>query len=209
MIGCYDSLVNFFLLLLLYKLGFPTLVSNCLGSLWDKTTCHIWTQFGTSKASYHSTVEKPLYGPGQGSTCGPVFWILCWLVIYASLNPDIKSAAFHSACRNKSKNTVGVSFLDDTGLAVTSAYERDIGMTPGEDTTEVLQHLLQMFQALSQQWERLLYTTGSAINVQKCFWYVMNWQWKGGTARFAPCHKIQYSLNLTTGVAPFARKCLD
>lgn len=111
MIGCYDSLVNFFLLLLLYKLGFPTLVSNCLGSLWDKTTCHIWTQFGTSKASYHSTVEKPLYGPGQGSTCGPVFWILCWLVIYASLNPDIKSAAFHSALRNKSRTRWGYPSL--------------------------------------------------------------------------------------------------
>jgi hypothetical protein len=118
-VGCYDHLVNCLILLLLHKFGLPTLIRNFLGSLWDNTTHHIQTQFGTSKEGYHSTSNKTFYGPGQGSTCSPIFCLLCWLVIYASLTPDIKGAVFQSVYQFMRKSISGVSFVDDTGLATT------------------------------------------------------------------------------------------
>jgi hypothetical protein len=80
--GCYDRLVNCLLLLFLLKLGVPASISNRFGSLWDKTSHNIKTQYGVLSAEYHSTSSKPLYGPRQGCTCGPLFWLLCWLVIF-------------------------------------------------------------------------------------------------------------------------------
>jgi hypothetical protein len=77
-VGCYDRLVNNLVLMLLVKLGLPTSVASCLGTLWDEVVHHVKTIYGTSTATYGSTSEQPLYGPGQGSTCGPVFWLLCY-----------------------------------------------------------------------------------------------------------------------------------
>lgn len=75
-IGCSDCLVNNLLLLLLRRLGFAALIFSCLGALWDNTTHLIKTLYGTSSVTYSNSVDKPLFGPGQGSTTGPPFWLI-------------------------------------------------------------------------------------------------------------------------------------
>jgi hypothetical protein len=169
-VGCFDQLVSGFLLLCLRELGFPEAVTKFLGSFCDNTTHHVQTQFDTSDVGYHNTWEKPLYGPGQGPTCGPIFWIICWLIIYATFDPETITAVFQSMCGILKKIIVGISFVDDTGLAVTSAYEQDPGTTITEDITEEVQHLIDFLKQLSWQWEHLLFTTGGTINFQKSFW---------------------------------------
>lgn len=72
-IGCYDRLVNSVLLLLLLRLGLPKTVTQSLGQVWDNVTHFIKTLYGTSEITYGSTQQVPLFGPGQGSTCGPIF----------------------------------------------------------------------------------------------------------------------------------------
>jgi len=42
--------------------------------------------------------------------------------------------------------------------------------------TEILRHL----QHNAQIWERLLYSSGGALNLKKCFWYLVFWKWKDG-----------------------------
>jgi hypothetical protein len=80
-VGCYDRLVNNLVLLILQKLGIPMTATKCLGELWDTTIHLIKTIFGTSDITYTSTKDMPLFGPGQGSTCGPLFWLLVyWLI---------------------------------------------------------------------------------------------------------------------------------
>ena len=70
-IGCYDQLVNNLLFLLMQRLGMPRSVTKLLGVTWTNTAHMIKTVYGTSSNSYHSTPDRPLFGPGQGSTCGP------------------------------------------------------------------------------------------------------------------------------------------
>jgi hypothetical protein len=76
--GCYDRLVNNLILLVLWKLGISKTATTSLGKLWDQTIHLIKTIYGTSDITYTSTVDMPLYGPGQGSMCGPIFWLLCY-----------------------------------------------------------------------------------------------------------------------------------
>jgi len=177
-VGCYDRLVNNLVLMLLVKLGLPTSVASCLGTLWDEVVHHVKTIYGTSTATYGSTSEQPLYGPGQGSTCGPVFWLLCYWVIVESLDPTITAATFYSACNTIITNITGVSFVDDTSLAATSEYQYDPALLSDQNQQEETRHMVHKLGRLGQHWERLLFTTGGAINLQKSHWYLMTWLWK-------------------------------
>jgi hypothetical protein len=86
-VGCYDRIVNNLVLMLMIKLGIPKSVTACIGDLWDNVVHLIKTINSISSVTYGNTSRKPLYGPGQGSTCGPVFWLLCYWVIVTLLDP--------------------------------------------------------------------------------------------------------------------------
>ena len=58
----------------------------------------------------------------------------------------------------------GLSFVDDTGLGVTSnSASTSEPNSNAEDFVQVVQKL----QTLAQHWERLLFTTGGALNLTK------------------------------------------
>lgn len=94
-VGCYDCLMNNLILMVLKKLGLPLSVSTCLGTLWDSAVHFIKTWYGTADVNYSSTTETPLYSPGQGSMCGPLFWLLCHWLIVESLDKKYFSYEIH------------------------------------------------------------------------------------------------------------------
>lgn len=49
-----------------------------------------------------------------------------------------------------------------------------------------------------QEWEKLLYSTGGALNLQKCFWFIMSWHWKGGKATLHTQLTLPGQLTLTS-----------
>jgi hypothetical protein len=198
-IGCYDRLVNNLVLMLLVKMGLPKSVASCIGELWDNVVHLIKKVYGISLVTYGSTTDKPLYGPGQGSTCSPLFWLLCYWVIVTSLDPTISAAKFVSACKEILVEITGVSFVDDSSLSVTSEYIPDPNLSLEQNLREEVIHLVERLAALGQHWERLLFTTGGAINFQKSHWYLMSWLWKNGIPRLATISQTPASLSLTTG----------
>jgi hypothetical protein len=97
---------------------------------------------------YGNTAGKPLYGPGQGSTCGPIFWLLCYWVIVTSLDPTITAAKFISACREIIVEITGVSFVDDSSLSVTSDYIYDPTITDAVNQWKEVEHIVQRLSDL-------------------------------------------------------------
>jgi hypothetical protein len=91
--------MNNLMLMVLKKLGLPLSVSTFMGILWDAAIHLIKTLYGTSDVSYGSTKETPLYGPGQGSMCGSLFWLLCYWLIVESLDKNITALKFISVCK--------------------------------------------------------------------------------------------------------------
>jgi ribonuclease HI len=198
-IGCYDRLVNNLVLMLLVKLGLPKSVASCIGELCDNVIHLIKTVYGISSVTYGSTTDKPLYGPGQGSTCGTLFWLLCYWVIVTSLDTTISAATFVSACKEILVEITGVSFVDDSSLSATSKYIPDPNLSLEQNRREEVIHLVERLAALGHYWECLLFTTGGAINFQKSHWYLMSWLWKNGIPRLATISQTPASLSLTTG----------
>jgi hypothetical protein len=116
-----------------------------------------------------------------------------------SLDPSITAAKFVSVCKDIIVELTGVSFVDDSSLCVTTEYEDGPALSTAENKVKEVQHLIQRLTALSQHWEKLLFTTGGAINFQKSHWYLMTWLWKQGIPTLATSHQLPASLSLTPG----------
>jgi hypothetical protein len=125
--------------------------------------------YGFSTASYCSTPSCLLYGPGQGSTCGPLFWLLCYVAIYGALCPSLVRTFLISVCRKNSYKSAATSFVDDSGLGITSDFDREPGDSYNDSRPEEIRSTVENLRRLVQQWERLLYSTGGALNLQKSF----------------------------------------
>jgi hypothetical protein len=104
--GCYDRLMNNLLLMILKKLGLPSSVTTCIGTLWDTAIHDIKTVYGVSDTMYGSTADKPLYGPGQGSMCGPLFWLLIYWLISESIDPTMTAMTFLQHVRKSLSNSL-------------------------------------------------------------------------------------------------------
>jgi hypothetical protein len=155
--------------------------------------------YGTLSVSYGSTVARPLYGPGQGSMCGPLFWLLCYWLTVESVDPLIPIATYMSACRSILVKVTGVSFVDDTGLGMTSSYLWQSNLFDEENRKQDFRHTLSHLQTIAQHWERLLFTTGGALNLSKCFSYSMSWKQTKGYPALASITQTPGDLTLTTG----------
>jgi hypothetical protein len=60
-------------------------------------------------------------------------------------------------------------------------------------------HVVQQLSKLAQNWERLLFSTGGAIYMQKSHWYPISWIWTNGVPHLASIRSTPEGLQLTTG----------
>ena len=164
-IGCYDRLVNSIVFLELRHLGFPIQLLKTIQDAWNNAVHHIKTKYGCI-ASYSNTCAKPLFGPGQGSTTGPNLWGVLFSVIAKTLPQEVPAIFFKAVNDVLEVHSKGDAFVDDTQLGSTSTMSP--GFSNPSSNTEVIS-VLSSLQALAQSWERLLFTTGGALNLQKKF----------------------------------------
>ncbi len=94
--GCYERITNPLVLLYLRRKGVPLPIINSLTETWKNTTHRIKTAYGISESIYSNTLEYFLFGPGQGSTIGPILWLICFTLIYTSLSKESPSIVFTS-----------------------------------------------------------------------------------------------------------------
>jgi hypothetical protein len=82
----------------------------------------------------------------------------------------------------------GDAFVDDFYLATASS-----------DISNPMESVITNLKILGQTWERGLFSTGGALNLQKSFWVMMAWRWKNGTAILLPPSLHNQTLELTSG----------
>jgi hypothetical protein len=185
--------MNNVLLLLLLWVGLPAMVLS-MGNIWDQTTHHIKMLYDTSKITHSSTPKIPLYGPGQGSTCCPIFWILFFCLIVDSI-----TAIFTSVSLDLIVSTLGTAFVDDSSLGVTSTFTDNPEWTLAQNASIESEVTILSLTKVAQYWEMLLFSTGSAINKLKCFWYLIARVWKNGIPRMATVKNVPGKVELTIG----------
>jgi hypothetical protein len=74
--GCYDRIISGISLACLKRIGYSSKYVWMLGLLWAQLEHHIATGYRVSEKNYSSTLEKLLYGIGQGGCASPILWAL-------------------------------------------------------------------------------------------------------------------------------------
>jgi hypothetical protein len=86
--GLYDRIVSGISLAILRRLGDSKESVRMLGLLWARMQHHMCTGFGVSETTYGSTIEKLIYGIGQGSCASPILWALLNQLILTALEDN-------------------------------------------------------------------------------------------------------------------------
>lgn len=193
-VGCYDRLMNPILLLAMRWLGVPKSLAMSIALTWSKTSHSIKTYFGVSQLTYTNNPTTPLFGPGQGSTTGPTLWQVSFVLLEDSAMAaglDItEDEDFEPAPRllleapdsSVQIDNGGEAFVDDANLVSSSSLPQHPHEVTTVDQKRQSESAVTNLQISAQRWERVLYSTGGAINFSKSFWLVFHWKWSGGIA---------------------------
>ena len=123
----------------------------------------IKTRHGTLQP-YRGTNEDALEGTGQGSGASPAIWL-------------IYSVSLLLSFRKFSQGMIVSRPFESLLVTILAIFYVDDGMPVINDSQEVdaspLELLLQQAKDATQSWERLLFASGGALEMSKCFAYVV------------------------------------
>jgi hypothetical protein len=126
------------------------------------------TAFGQSKISFGGMKWDPLMGLGQGNGAAPPgFLAVCTLMInvYRRLGHGIE---FVGDWSRDAFMLAAVLYVDDSDL---------LHMAKGYPTNA---KFLALVQSATDDWAGLVHASGSSLKHQRCFWYMLGWQWVNG-----------------------------
>lgn len=125
---------------------------------------------------------------------------MCVLLIILSLSCNAPRITITSANNTDETASTGEAFVDDTGLetnkVTTSATPHRTSSSPSENNDYY--PLVNNLQNLAWEWEHLLLSTGGALNLEKCFWFLLTWQGHQGIAKLHTTKTANYNLQMTS-----------
>jgi hypothetical protein len=136
---------------------------------------HIRTIYGNLKLSFGGKLwVVPTQSIGQGNGAGPTMWALVSTPVLNLLRAEGCGAFFRAALTGDEVRFVGYAFVDDTDLFASL----DQSDATGSDVAAALQKSLDL-------WEGGIRATGSAIELDKSFWYLIDFVWHQGKWTYA------------------------
>jgi hypothetical protein len=165
-----------------------------LGKLWGQLEHHISTGYGISEANYSSTVDKLLYGIGQGSCSSPILWMLLNQLIMIALGEKFDCIELVLVENSTTNTRPGDSFVDDTTTGVTSD---DTPREPLPLTADEAE-LIDQMQVVIQFFLDLLQVTGGDLAPDKCVWYLIAHRCKKGVPRLLAKRVNQRGIEITS-----------
>jgi hypothetical protein len=179
--GCYDRIINGVSLETLRRLGYSRNSVRMLGLLWAQIQHRICTGFGVSKDTYGSSVDKLLYGIGQGSFASPILWALLNQIIIAALEEKFNCIRLVAVDGVDEHIRPGDSFVDDTTCGVT---DDNVDMEPVPASLTNLTYgeeaLVGRMEEIIQFFLDLLQVTGGGPGTRKMCMVPYRLQMEGG-----------------------------
>jgi hypothetical protein len=166
--ACYDRIIVCLAMMAARKCGMPEGPVSTHAEALRFMKYTVKTVYGISEENYQGTPLEPLFGTGQGSGGSPAAWLTLIVLLLQAIDrlvPD--RMTFVSPDGTLTSERLSDVYVDDANLGRTSESE-----TYAEQVAKL--------QLIVQTWERLLFYSGGALNLQKCFYYVMHWQWDRG-----------------------------
>lgn len=168
--ACYDRILVHLGMMSARRCGMPENAVKVHANTLEQMQYRVKTAFGVSENKYTGEPDKPLFGTGQGSGASPAVWLTLVVVLMNTLDRVTKERIrFRSPDSDMTHQRLIDAFVDDTSLAFTDTYHKT---SPAQ--------MIQQMQAIAQNWEKLLFYSGGALNLKKCSWSMLYWEWRQG-----------------------------
>ena len=159
--ACYDRIIPSMAAIASRRAGMPRAAANAFLNVLLFMTYFVRTAYGVASQGY-SNLTQWLLGVMQGAGHSGALWALVSSIMLDQMK-KADGAEFHSPYpKTESCKRNGEAFVDDTTL-----WTVRLG--------QFFLTLVDMMRKTAQRWERLLYATGGALNLMKCFWYGVQW----------------------------------
>jgi hypothetical protein len=164
--SCYDRIIKTLAMAACMSAGLPLAAATMQNLTHDNMRHRIKSRHGLFRA-YCGTDTDVLEESGQGSGGSPAIWLVysvSLLAAFKSFSPGMKLLSPYETLLVVS--LLAVFFVDDGTPGVNDAADA---------SAKPLQDLLNDAQKFAQSWERLLFASGEALELTKCFAYIIHW----------------------------------
>ena len=184
--GCYDRIIPPLAAIHLQALGLEESIATFLARFMFLAQRFVKTKHGVSRNSIRTTHSSPLFGIGQGNGGGPAIWLAHLTVMFTALSSICSGLVVYCIKGIEFLCTVGTGYVDDVTLVVSLDRE----------TAQTETNVKKKIQRMASTWEKLLYVTGGKLELSKCFWTPITWQWRKGVAKMKNDKDSGCNLNL-------------
>ncbi len=200
--ACFDRIIVALGMMAARRCGMPIDAVRTHANALELMQYMVKRVHGVSKDTYKGTAMEPLFGTGQGSGASPAVWLSLVVILLNTLERVVPDRTrFRSADGKIQHERLIDAFVDDTA----------IGMT--YDGSKSLTEMISSLETVAQTWEQLLHYSGGALNLSKCSWYAMFWDWRRGRPEMREISEDDPSIQLyqgskTTPMVPIRRQKL-
>ena len=166
--GCFDRMVHSVTYICLRRLGIPKFPLLSMFQVIQKLTHHIRTAFGDSDETYGPHAYNGPH-PNQGILQGNGAAMLGWTAVSSVIVNTMRDLGFGysswSAISKAALKVLCIEFVDDTDLIHAGADNYTSGAAIITEMQDMLDH-----------WDGLLRATGGALEQQKSYWYLIDYE---------------------------------
>ena len=172
--SCYDRIVPNLAMLVSRKFGVPKTVTQSNANTLEQAEYRVRTDLGLAPDGYSHTEEHPIYGTGQGSANSPAIWLFLSAALYTCYDEMATAAKYCKPDRTNECSVGMVGFVDDNGNPTNDFLD--------VENPETWRKVLDLTQKNAQAWTDLLSASGGALELPKCSYHLMRWQFAGNGA---------------------------
>jgi len=183
--ACDDRLIPCLLSYALIRLGLPKQLTRFMCKWLDQAQYFIKTSQGISKHHYSSTVERYLYGTGQGTGWSPPNWGAISDIISTAMSKNTPGMRLTHPHRLFFSERNYDAFVDDVNGGLTSDGLYAFHPSPSS-SVPLLNTIYAQIQANVQYYSRLLFSSGGKLALDKCMAYILEFQWRNGSRHMMP-----------------------
>ena len=188
--ACYDRVLPALSQICCQRLGLPTQASKFKLLFLRTAEYHVKTQHGISDQFFTHFLQT-IYGVLQGSGAAPAIWLAVSIVLITAYNALYPDPGIPNPLHTEELQKIIDAFVDDT------------------DLWDIIFHSLlsdddcfRRMAARAQSWEKLLFLSGGQLNLSKCYWYYISWQWQDGIPTLSTIQDTPGSISILPGNSP-------
>ena len=173
--SCFDRVVHWVAILALLRFGITWRAVAMMFDTMAQSTHRVRTGFGDSELSFRPPSNVPFQGCGQGNGAGPAIWVAVSSILIIMMEAAGFGFECLSALESKLVSAQCFCFVDDTDVIESASSV----LSSGEDVSGSVQKAATL-------WAGGIRATGGAINPDKSFWWLIDFEWdsRAGTWKF-------------------------